>query len=99
MMPKNMPQECMFTNANFLVVDKHVVDEIGQLSIGYKHRDADWDYGIRALKAGFPVLTTYGVCGVSVNDHDSYKQEAEKGSQDESQGPQTISEQAPARIS
>ena len=68
----------MFTNANFLVVDKHVVDEIGQLSIEYKHRDADWDYGIRALKAGFPVLTTYGGCGVSVNDHDSYKQEAEK---------------------
>ena len=78
MMPKDMPQECMFTNANFLVVDKHVVDEIGKLSIEYKHRDADWDYGIRALKAGFPVLTTYGVCGVSVNDHDSYKQEAEK---------------------
>ena len=76
--PKHIPQECMFTNANFLVVDKHVVDEIGQLSIEYKHGGADWDYGMRALKAGFPVLTTYGICGVSVNDHILYEHESEK---------------------
>ena len=74
-LPNNVPQECSMTNANILLVCKNVVDSIGILDDEYIHGGADWDYGMRANKAHLPVLTTYGVCGFSENDHDTNREE------------------------
>lgn len=73
--PTGRPQKCMLTNANLLMISKGVFEDIGQLSIDYRHGGADWDYGMRAHYAGFPVLTTCGVCGVGEYDHDSLDME------------------------
>lgn len=76
--PKGTPQECSLTNANILLVSSNVVDLIGILDGDYIHAGADWDYGLRARKAALPVLTTSGVCGSGINDHETNTQEREK---------------------
>ena len=76
--PIGCPQICEMPNANILCVSKEVVSEIGILSDAYIHGAADWDYGIRATRAGFPVLTTSTICGYCENDHDSRNEEAAK---------------------
>lgn len=75
MQPTGEPQQCKFTNANFMCVSRNVVERIGLLDKAYRHGGADWDYGMRATKAGIPVLTTPGVCGYSKNDHNTINQE------------------------
>lgn len=76
--PKETPQICSMTNANILFVCKKVVDSIGILDKEYIHGGADWDYGMRASMANLPVLTTYGICGYSENDHDTNSQERDR---------------------
>lgn len=76
--PTGYPQECIMPNANILLVSNDVVSNIGILSDSYIHGAADWDYGMRARKAGFPVLTTSSICGYCANDHDSRRVEANK---------------------
>lgn len=76
--PTGIPQECEMVNANFLMVASNVVREIGILDKEFIHAAADLDYGIRARRAGFPVLTTAGVCGYTEYDHDSGEEEAIK---------------------
>lgn len=78
MQPTGEPQPCKFTNANFMCVNRSVVDRIGLLDNAYRHGGADWDYGMRASKAGIPVLTTPGICGYSKNDHDTIYHERDK---------------------
>lgn len=68
--PQGVPQECSMTNANILMVAKNVVEDIGILDEAFIHGAADMDYGMRARRAGFPVLTTSRVCGYNVYDHD-----------------------------
>lgn len=67
--PSGTPQECQLTNANMLMVSREVVEKIGILCTAYKHKCADWAYGIDASHAGFPVLVTGRVCGYCENDH------------------------------
>lgn len=76
--PTGTPQECCMPNANILLVSRKVCNSIGILSKDFLHGAADWDYGLRALKAGFPVLTTSLICGYCKKDHDNAMQEAEK---------------------
>lgn len=76
--PAGEPQDCTMPNANILFVNSDVVKSIGVLSDDYVHGAADWDYGMRASKAGFPVLTTSNVAGYCSNDHDSRSKEAAK---------------------
>lgn len=73
--PTGIPQECKITNANLLLVSKDVVEKVGILFDGYIHGGADWDYGITASNAGFPVFTTHGFCGSCENDHITDSQE------------------------
>lgn len=69
--PTGIPQRCDMTNANILLVSKEVVARIGTFSKEYTHAIADYDYSIRANKAGCPVLVTANVCGRCDNDHKS----------------------------
>lgn len=78
MQPTGSPQLCMYTNANFLAVSKDAFEALGNLDKNYRHGGADWDYGMRGCKAGIPVLTTSGICGLSVYDHDNEDTEKEK---------------------
>ena len=78
LIPTGTPQECEMVNANILMVAANVVDKIGILDEAFIHAAADMDYGIRAKRAGFPVLTTSVVCGYSEFDHDNSDDEYQK---------------------
>lgn len=78
LIPTGSPQECEMVNANILMVAANVVDNIGILDEVFIHAAADMDYGIRAKRAGLPVLTTSIVCGYSEFDHDNSDDEYRK---------------------
>lgn len=78
LIPTGSPQECEMVNANILMVASNVVDNIGILDEVFIHAAADMDYGIRAKRAGFPVLSTSSVCGYSEFDHDNSDAEYQK---------------------
>lgn len=61
--------ECDLGNANIMLVPKAVVEKIGILSSDYTHSIADYDYTLRAKKAGFKVIVAPGILGYCVNDH------------------------------
>jgi len=61
--------ECDLGNANIMLVPKEVVDKIGILSDTFTHGIADYDYTLKAKKAGFKVMTAPGFLGVCVHDH------------------------------
>jgi GT2 family glycosyltransferase len=67
--PKDMPQVCHLTNANVLYIEKNVVEKIGFLDETFIHGIADFDFSLRAIKAGFPVYITPGYCGFCEDDH------------------------------
>ena len=55
-------------------VPKEVVNKIGPLAEGYVHGVADYDYTLRARKAGLPVLIAPGYLGSCTDDHEwAYK--------------------------
>ncbi|MBQ4279809.1 MAG: glycosyltransferase family 2 protein [Rikenellaceae bacterium] len=60
---------CDFGNANAMLVSRAVVDRIGIMWDGYAHGHGDYEYTHRARRAGLPVVTTRGFCGVCRNDH------------------------------
>lgn len=70
LLPTGIPQMCDMTNANILMIDKGVVNEIG-IFYPYRHGRADNDYTIQARKYGIPVLITGHFCGKCDNDHNS----------------------------
>lgn len=75
--PNGVPQRCDIVNANILMVAKEVVDDIGIFADCYIHGAADNDYGMRANKAGFPVVITGGYCGSCDADNYDHRQECE----------------------
>jgi GT2 family glycosyltransferase len=56
--PDNTPQPCCLINGNIVLVPKKIFDTIGILSDRYTHTNGDYDYGLRAIKAGFRCYTT-----------------------------------------
>ena len=76
--PNGVPQRCDIVNANILMVSREVVDAIGIFPKCYWHGAADNDYGMRANKAGFPVVITSGYCGSCDADNYNLKQECAK---------------------
>lgn len=60
---------CDFGNANILLVPASIVNEIGILSAGYTHGLADYDYTLKAKKAGFNLLMAPGHLGTCKDDH------------------------------
>ncbi|MDC8001197.1 glycosyltransferase family 2 protein [Aequorivita todarodis] len=67
--PSEIPQPCHLTNANILYVEKEVIDAIGFFDTNFSHAFADYDFSLRAFKAGFPVYITPGICGYCKDDH------------------------------
>lgn len=67
--PDGRPKAVDTVNANILYVDKEVVKKIGILSERFTHSIADYDYGLRAKQAGFPVLLASSPGGLCVDDH------------------------------
>lgn len=67
--PSEVPQTCDLTNANILLVTQEVVRQIGILDAHFTHSLADFDYGLSAKEAGFPVLVAPGVGGYCEDDH------------------------------
>lgn len=60
---------CDLANANIMLVPRQVVKRIGILSEVYTHGIADYDYTLKAKKAGFDVLVAPGFLGSCVDDH------------------------------
>lgn len=69
LIPTDIPQKCHLTNANILLVEKEVIDEIGFFDNRYIHSFADYDFSLRAFKAGFPIYITADIGGFCQNDH------------------------------
>lgn len=63
------PQLCHLGNANIMLVPKPVVDRIGILSDDYTHAFADYDYTLKAKKAGIPSYISSFYCGYCSDDH------------------------------
>lgn len=61
--------QCDFGNANIMLVPKEIVNKIGILSEGYTHSLADYDYTLKATKAGFNVIIAPGFLGSCIDDH------------------------------
>jgi GT2 family glycosyltransferase len=61
--------ECDLGNANVMLVPREIVNEIGVLSDSYTHSIADFDYTLRAKKAGFKVFVLPGIMGYCIDDH------------------------------
>ncbi len=61
--------ECDFANANIMLVPSKVVEEIGILSDAYTHGLADYDYTLKAKKAGFHIIVAPGFLGSCIDDH------------------------------
>ena len=77
--PNGKVQYCELGNANIMLVTKEVVEEIGQLSKGYRHGIADYDYTLKALKKEIPILVAPNYCGTCSHDHvDIYQSLPEK---------------------
>jgi GT2 family glycosyltransferase len=63
MQPTDDVQMCDSINGNIVLVPRAAEERIGRLDPAYTHFFADGDYGIRARKAGLPVLLAPGHLG------------------------------------
>ena len=66
---ENVPVECDMANANIMLVPKAVVAQIGILSAQYTQSMADYDYVLRAKRAGFRAVVAPGILGHCTDDH------------------------------
>jgi GT2 family glycosyltransferase len=67
----DVPQLCNTMNGNCVLVPRPVFDKIGLLDRRFQHGMGDFDYGLRATKAGFPIWVVPGFVGRCENDNDS----------------------------
>lgn len=56
--PNGQIQKCTYINGNAVIVPRSIFKVISSLSPDYTHALGDFDYGIRAIKAGFVCYTT-----------------------------------------
>jgi GT2 family glycosyltransferase len=61
--------ECDLANANIMLVPKETVKRIGILSSDFTHSIADFDYTLRAGKAGMKVIVVPGILGDCTDDN------------------------------
>lgn len=57
-LPNGELQSCKYINGNAVLIPKAIFKELGILSNDYTHGMGDFDYGLRALEAGFKSFTT-----------------------------------------
>lgn len=60
---------CDVANANILLVPAEIVKELGILSEKFTHGLADYDYTLKAKKAGFGLVVAPGFLGTCIDDH------------------------------
>ncbi|MGI4750524.1 MAG: glycosyltransferase family 2 protein [Janthinobacterium lividum] len=60
---------CDVANANILLVPAAVVNNLGILSTAFTHGLADYDYTIKAKKAGYGLVVAPGFLGTCIDDH------------------------------
>ena len=65
----NKMRRCDMANANIMLIPKEVALKVGELSKAFTHSLADFDYTLRASRAGIPVMVCKSYCGTCVNDH------------------------------
>lgn len=68
-MPSDFPQLIDMGNANIMLVPKGSFEVLGFFSELYTHGIADYDYTLRAVRKGMPVVLASGWCGECKNDH------------------------------
>lgn len=73
-LPNGTYQSCEFTNANCLLIPHSVVEKIGIFSEKYIQSIADYDYSMRVVRAGLPVLILPGYAGECEYDHTKYEE-------------------------
>ncbi|RYY08063.1 MAG: glycosyltransferase family 2 protein [Sphingobacteriaceae bacterium] len=61
--------DCDFANANILFVPAKIVGNIGILSTAFTHGLADYDYTLKAKKAGYGLVVAPGFLGTCIDDH------------------------------
>lgn len=61
--PTDSPQQCYTANGNCLLVPRAIVNGIGNISPCYTQTMGDYDYSLRARKAGFTVWIAPGWAG------------------------------------
>lgn len=67
--PNGKLQSCRYINGNTVLIPKEIYTILGNLSPDYTHAMGDFDYGLRAIKAGFENYTTKRYIGLcSIND-------------------------------
>jgi GT2 family glycosyltransferase len=69
--PDGSPQHCDYINGNVVLVPKRIFLEVGSLDKRFSHGIADFDYGLMALKKGFPVLASSHYIGECFHDKNS----------------------------
>jgi len=69
LLPNGNLQTCEMTNANILLVSKKITKTIGILDSRFTHGIADYDYSLRAIKAGFSAYLLPKVYGFCTDDH------------------------------
>jgi GT2 family glycosyltransferase len=68
---KERPIRCDTMNGNFTLIPAAIVEKLGNLEAGFLHRLADWDYGLRAGRAGFPIIVAPGYFGYCTPDSEA----------------------------
>ncbi|SFB41814.1 glycosyltransferase family 2 protein [Algoriphagus aquimarinus] len=56
--PKKNLQQVTLISGNFVMISREIVRKIGTLSPSYTHYLGDYDYGLRAIEAGFKCYTS-----------------------------------------
>lgn len=56
--PNGNIQECKYINGNIVLIQKEIFKKVGFLSPDYTHTLGDYDYGLRAIQAGYKCYST-----------------------------------------
>lgn len=69
--PNGELQVCKYINGNATLVSKEIYENLGNISSEYTHTMGDFDYGLRAIQAGFNNYTTKRYVGICAMHDDS----------------------------
>lgn len=58
LIPNGELQNCLYINGNIVLIPKEIFEILGNLSPEYTHGIGDFDYGLRAIQAGFNCYVT-----------------------------------------
>ncbi|MFH7244815.1 MAG: glycosyltransferase family 2 protein [Spirulina sp.] len=74
--PKEVPLQCDTMNGNCVLIPSQVAEKVEGLDLTFRHYAADFDYGLRAVRAGFDIWIAPGFIGTCASN--SPKEQFEK---------------------